>query len=253
MKLSLSFVRRKKVVSLRNMCHLSQHMFTCCACMGETDVYQFRGNIERSKQRVSGRLIDYVLSELARTYQLIYYVDTFGGSGVVSLEYREGLLPVDLVVVYRRFLSFFSKFYFDCFGRGTVVVGRSGSSVGVCLSQTVFYLWAKHYRVVQYIELLMYCANECSLIKKNLKERIKRYLDRTSQLRAPPAEDIEITTVNFPIPIVPSTRSVLCSSNMVRLGVTADMIRRRYTPCCLVPWVNYANGDSVYLPVPTRP
>ena len=99
----------------------------------------------------SGRAMDMFLTSSVYINNL-HYFHTVGHRGY-SLQARNNHVRFNISLSYQSKLKFYTKTYFDCFGRGCVVIDTlsNGTVIHVPIAQYIFYEWAYKHMVIEFM------------------------------------------------------------------------------------------------------
>lgn len=117
-----------------------------------------------SSQRVSGRVVDSLMTKYPRFEDVHYYIDVTDRAHtryVSRLQYwaerntgRTGrYILFNISSAYRSHMNLYSKTFFDPFGRGVEVLHqmKSGEHVTFSMCKLMFYMWARKYHVFDFL------------------------------------------------------------------------------------------------------
>ena len=100
--------------------------------------------------KASGRTIDSLTTQFAKTHDVAYYLkkDPHSGKFIIA---DEGKL-FDIQVSYAQQMNDFSKEYFDCFSRGHEVkhLLKNGEIINMSLCQFMFFIWGNTFQVFEF-------------------------------------------------------------------------------------------------------
>ena len=129
-------------------------------CPTDYDLVNVDDLIKRTKvcKRISGRTIDTLITRYPKFYDCAYLLDITEADNP-SYEIEQPQTPgrkfktFDIETSYRQYMSVYSKQYFDCFGRGNMIVHelRNGEKLNIILCQFMFFIWVHKFRVLDFL------------------------------------------------------------------------------------------------------
>jgi hypothetical protein len=104
----------------------------------------------------SGRTIDTLVTRFTKLNESSYYLDLTDNDIKIVSGYETGrnIIIFDINASYKSKLQQFSKTYFDCFKRGNTVAHqmKDGSVLPISLCQFTFYVWAKNFKILDFLD-----------------------------------------------------------------------------------------------------
>lgn len=155
------------------------------ACPNDSAILRIHNLINKGPyhphHKVSGRSIDMLITRYTKFVDIFYYLDpTPTGFRIVSEHQRtDRTILFNVKSSYNMKLQQYSKTYFDCFNRGTLVWHKlsDGSPIRISLCQFMFYIWASRFCVFDFFETKLVFINDirrCTSVKKQKKTKGNR-------------------------------------------------------------------------------
>ena len=114
-------------------------------CPRDGDIMNICNSIENCT--FSGRTIDTLVTRFTKKHSTCYIVP--------SKNIFDPCHTVDLEDTYKQKMFQYSKTFFDCFARGTVVVHtlNSGEKIKLVLCQFMFFIWSERFSLIEFLRL----------------------------------------------------------------------------------------------------
>lgn len=158
-----SVFRHKRVIRSEDLPPESKRAFDYIQKMCPTDkhilaILKLIENGPIPGRKISGRFLDTAMTKLCEFRDTTYYLDQTNHEHPnivksVNIKGRDIVL-FDQTAAYKKNMKFFTKAYFDCFGRGdqTLYTLENGTIKVIILCQFTYYVWAKYHCVFQFID-----------------------------------------------------------------------------------------------------